>query len=152
MAGITDTANCTFFGDTRSPGVCLIQHRNPVAKGQTEPGYAVALDYRWYDAEERKAKMAEIAGLHAARRRSGTIVEHELQLHAWPKQILVSAQLQVHVDEFVPERRSHLALSFWLRIGNRGGRRSSPAKKDVNRESLNPSIKTQAGGVDLKKT
>jgi hypothetical protein len=38
----------------------------------------------------------------------------------------------------------------WLRIGNRGGRRSSPAKKELNRESLHPAIKTQAGGVDLK--
>jgi hypothetical protein len=49
IAGIEDTTNCTFFGDTRCPGVCLIQHRNPVAKGQTEPGYAMALHYWWYD-------------------------------------------------------------------------------------------------------
>ena len=48
---------CAIFGDCECPGVYLILHRNFVEKGQDTLGYTVTWDDRFFEVEEKKAKV-----------------------------------------------------------------------------------------------
>ena len=52
---------CAIFGDCECPGVYLILHRNFVEKGQDTLGYTVTWDDRFFEVEEKKAKVAAYA-------------------------------------------------------------------------------------------